>query len=423
MVEEGQITQTQMVEAANAQSGDVWDQAVARAVKSRARGQVTSFFLGVGFKSRSVSDLTIDKFYNEYNRLWDMSDTLSPDEVRRQLDEIRTKYPFMDGVLLSRKSGLDRDRGYAYNVLARIAPGQKSDIAKAAGISSELMDKFYADKGDMTKWGKSDYQKFMSAMVDIGALLEVPESGTRQEWTTASIAYKDMRSEAQGLFGQDIWDRLDVYYSYGDDYLSQKKAKALLDADPELQEVMDWQNQTVLENPDLYAYYGGIQTVEKYYRGLMYTDMEQRFGKDIFEIQDGYYAIFDDKERKKYLKEHPQLKKLWDAKTVWEKNISGYILNTADMMPEGIGAQLQPGAEPVTTGQEAVVKAATPEQKYTWDEYQQIMGSSLSNLVMDNILGGEELSYAAENQLEYIAEGMNISVERLLALMAQSLPR
>ncbi|MGW8250977.1 MAG: phosphopyruvate hydratase [Anaerolineales bacterium] len=78
-----------------------------------------------------------------------MSDTLSPTEIRDRMDDMRERYPFMDTVLLSRKAGLDRDRSYAYNVLGRIPPGQKDDIADnligwdvtdQKGIDQSLLD-------------------------------------------------------------------------------------------------------------------------------------------------------------------------------------------------------------------------------------------------------------------------------------------
>ena len=155
MVEEGLITQEQMIEAAKNQSGPFWDEGTKRAIRDRAFGGLSSFAFGTGFKARSETDMQIDMFDQEWRTLWAKADGLSPEEIRIKMDELRDKYPWGDAVILSRKTGLDRDRSYAYNVLSRIPPGQKSDLAELVQISPDLFDKFYSDKGRMDKWAES----------------------------------------------------------------------------------------------------------------------------------------------------------------------------------------------------------------------------------------------------------------------------
>ena len=109
LVEEGAIPEADAIDAANFQEGPAWDMGRERAMDLRAPGQLASFFLGVGFKARTVSDITIDNFYSSYSRLWEREPDLTTEEFRTMMDEMRVRYPFMDTVLLSSKAGVWRD--------------------------------------------------------------------------------------------------------------------------------------------------------------------------------------------------------------------------------------------------------------------------------------------------------------------------
>ena len=212
MIDEGELDPASAQDAAWNQNDDNWFEAVARGIRSRAGGQLASFFFGTGFKARNRSDIEIDRFYTEWRRLWNMKDNLNPSEFRNSMDSLRSKFPFMDAVLLSRKGGDERDRAYAYNVMGRIPPGQKDDITKLVGIEPELFDMFYDSKGDMSTWSDSDKDRFMAGMVDIGAILDLPDEATSYEWNVAKTGYEDINNRMKAIFGDDIHDRIDNYY-------------------------------------------------------------------------------------------------------------------------------------------------------------------------------------------------------------------
>ena len=158
-------TSEQIYDAGAQRSGPIWDEAVKRAVSQRAMPNLTSFMLGVGFKARTQEDMAVDQFYNDYYRLWGMEPNLKPDEFRNAMDGLRQKYPFMETVLISRRDGLDRDRGLAYNALSRIPPGQSTNYADAVGIDPALLGQFYDSKGHMEDWSKADQQEFMAGVI------------------------------------------------------------------------------------------------------------------------------------------------------------------------------------------------------------------------------------------------------------------
>jgi hypothetical protein len=419
MVERGEIDQAAAFDAAYNQTGEVWQRAAETAIRARAPGQLSSFFMGVGFKARSVSDLQIDRFYTERNRLMANEPNLSPDEYRAQWDLLRQDYPFADTVLLANKGGAARDATYAYGVIARIPPGQKNDIAEAAGISPELLDRFWSEKGHVEKWGKTDRERFMAGIVDIGAVLDLPDDATAAEWRAASNAYGDMDEAMQAQFGPGIGEMIDAYFA-----AEAGEKSAFLDAHPEVQEALSWKDNEIITNPLLMAYYGSAQTVERYYKGVMNAAIAQEVGEDIWDKWDTYYDIYDDDERKAYWKAHPELERYIEVKDAYTDIVAGHVTRIASVIPESRQANLR-GAVPATSGEQAVAAsvAQTGQDIYgmTWDDWRGMMSEPLQNIVLDYALGGEDIPERAMSQIEYIAEGLDADPDTVLAAIVRSL--
>ncbi len=426
LVDEGEITQAEAIDAAHAQEGEIWDMALDRSARIRAGGQITSQFFGVGFKGRNVSDIEIDRFYNEYYRFWEMEDTMSSQEIREGLDAMRQKYPFMETVLLSRKGGLDRDRSLGYNVLGRIPPGQKSEIAKAAGIDLRLLDKFYSDKGHLEKWAKTERERFMAGVIDIAAILDLPDDATQTEWRNASFAYQDMRKEAERLFGDEVWDMVDSYFAKKDDEGSEE-ANDYLDANPIVGDVLDWKSRIVLGNPLLSAYYGSISVVESYYRGLMYDAIENELGPEVWDTWDEYWDVKENLgDAKAFWKEHPELERYNLLRDEYEAIISKSTIRAVGAIPESRPAVIRPDVGAETFAQQDIRGVLEQEEvssySFTWQDWQEVLSVPMQGVIQDFAYSGEELPDAAERQLERIAEELDIPMEVLLEQIILSLP-
>jgi hypothetical protein len=339
MADDG-YTEAQVIDASYRQSGPTWDDAVLRATQARAPGQISSFFMGVGFKGRTESDMQIDTFYNDWYRLWEMEPNLSPDEVRRAMSDMREAYPFMDSLLLSRKGGLDRDRAYAYNVLGRIPPSMGDDIAKAVGVDYELFKKFYDDKGHMEEWPEQDADRFMAGMVDTAAVLDMPDSATRDAWDTAKEANGRMRETGKRFFGEDIWEMENTYFAkMGDTPEEREEAYAYLDENPRLRDARQWKASTIMRSPTLSAYYTSLDKIEAYYKGEMYKAVEDELGAEIWDTKDGYYDAKDrsSSDAKAYLRTHPEMKRYWDILDEWEEYIASSTIRVAELIRPGPG--------------------------------------------------------------------------------------
>ncbi|MFA6271464.1 MAG: hypothetical protein WC657_09775, partial [Candidatus Paceibacterota bacterium] len=423
MVEQGEIDAATAIDAGYAQDGEVWREALRRAIHARAGGQLSSFFLGVGFKARNISDMQIDKFYTEQIRLRNMKDTIHPDEYRKMWDALRQKYPFMDAVILAKKHGPERDEALAYNVLSRIPPGAKTALSKAAGIDSRMFDQFYASKGDMTDWAETDKQKFMAAILDIGATLDVPADATRAEWTDASIAYNKIGEDGKKQFGDGVVAMEDYYYNLGDDTDAKRE---YMDANPILGDYLDFKSDQIMANPLLKSYYAGIERIERYYNSFMYARISETLGEDVWDLQDAYYDILDPKAQKKFLRDNPRLKQYWEMKEQQGKLVAEMVVTTGKMMKEGIPAILRKGVDgKASIGQEDIVSALNqprvPEYyQYSYSDWMQNFQPEMQRLIEDYLYGGKDLPNIAEKELEYFANGIDEDPEIILELIQQS---
>jgi hypothetical protein len=434
--------EAQITDAANTHSGPLWDQARTLATKDRAFGQLMSFFGGVGLKARTTTDMSIDQFYSDYNQMWAQEANLSPNEFRSAMEQMREKYPFMDALLLGRKGGAQRDRTYAYNVMSRIPPGDA--LLTKVGIDQRLISMFYQTKGNspsdpsvqslmqyydsagkLHNWEKTDFDRFMAGIKDLGAMLEVPTTATRQEWIEARNAYADMTTQAKSMFGADILDRVDAYYgAKGDTPASREAANNILDSDPGISAYLDWKAQQVQTVPILSAYYGGIDSLRSYWAGRMYDDLGKRFGQDIWDKWNVYTMLQKaaDAGASQYYKAHPELKAYTAAKKEWQKATEADIIQFGGKLPEGQPAVVRPDANPSSIGAQDTAAALAPQPThYTWYEWQQVLSQPLQAVIVASLAQNQPLPPEADAQLDAVAHSMGMTQDEIMQEITYSL--
>ena len=395
MIQEGVIDEETAIDAGTSQEGEIWDMAYDRAVAERAPGQLSSFFFGVGFKGRTASDLTTDQFYNDYFRMWNLRDTLSSEEFQSRMAALEQQYPFMDALLLSRKSGPERDTALAYNVLGRLPPGGSS-LAQNAGIDSRLISKFYDTKGDWTEWDDSERDRFMAGVSDLKAVLAIPDSATRQEWDAVRLQYRQMMEQIP----ERTQENIDAFYAI---YFQDKDAgSAYLEQHPEVEAALDYKAQSVASNPQLAAYYGGVDAIEKYYRGLMFTAIEEQMGEDVWDrLDDRGTRIQYAQLRDGYLEQ-----------------IDAAVLRLSGLLPEARPAQLrEDAAQPNVFQEEFIESLATPQVPQSTVISQ--IGLTAWGIVQDYLQTGDPLPAKLREQLRGIAEQNGVSLYELLLQMRE----
>jgi hypothetical protein len=413
MVQEDPSLEEAALEAARSQSGPLWDEAYRRAVQLRAPGAISSFLLGTGFKARTPEDIEIDQFYSDmyYIRNVDKAGNMSPEQYRASMDGLRQKYPFMDTVLLSKKAGPERDKAYAYNVLGRIPPGEMSGLLEAVGVNSDVVSQFYDNKGDMSKWGEGDRSRFMAAVLDLGAILEMPDDTNRAEWTLARGQYQDMRKETERRFGGDIWTKMDTFYELMD--RDRDGAYAFLDANPEVQGAFNMKDTYVVNTPLLSKYYGGLDVIQRYVNGQERARLTQKYGNDIYDLYYAYLDLLGD-EKKKFKRDNPQLAGFMDEKYGGQDAVNERIIALGQMMPERSQVPIRPGD--LTSTQRELAGLVNAPQGVRAQELIQQMSLPLQALVAE-YFSGEELHYAAKKQLDYLGERYGMSADEVLQVL------
>ena len=417
MLDEG-YSEEELIDAGNQQSGPLWEEAVARMVQARAAGNMFGFVAGVGFKPRSQTDIQIDQMYNDMYATIRNRENFSEQEYQDRWEKLRQAYPFLDVVLLSRKGGLERDEAFAWNVLRRIPPSMNREFAGLVGMQEDAISRFYESKGDLTLLTESERLDFMAGIIDLGAILEIPSGTTRQEWQRARTAYSVMREEGEERFGDDIWDRIDVYFgAKGDTQLEKDRAEAILKADPLIGEALDFQSLFIGNNPFLSPYYNGLNKIEGYFKGQMYKVIEEELGPEIWDMWSIYWSLkAAGGDFKQYWKDNPELERYGEMKDDMLAGIEEHFEQFKGLFPEALPATTRP-VEPATAGQQAIFDALNQQQlQISPQEWQQLLGLPLYQLALSNF----DLPESAINKLKEIGEELGLSVNEILEQLTMS---
>jgi len=397
------VPEAVLQDAAYNRSGPLWDEAYTRATALRGPGQISSFMLGVGFKARTADDIEIDNFYNDMHRLMSLrdGDLISPEDYTKAWDQMRKTYPFMDTLLLSRKAGEYKDETYVWNVINRIPPGQSREVFDAMGINPDTADKFYSNKGDLSFLTPTEKQRFMNGIVELGAILDIPPDATKDQWSAAKTEYKNMQGQIEATYGPQIYDRINLYFEFSD----RDKAKAYLEASPDVQAALSMQDYLISNNPTLNQYYGGIDTLERWYNNQLYDELEKRYGKDITDIAAQYsdmkYRLLDEKGAKKYLKEHPELKQYWSDKAAMKDQLDKMLIDFGARLPEAPKPTFRQDAQNLSPQQQALMQQQQQPQ-IPFSHFANVVGPPMTSLILD-YYNGQELPEEVMNELDYMA--------------------
>lgn len=419
MESEGTYTKEQLMEAARTHEGNIWDEAYQRATQARAPGQIMSSLFGVAFRPRTQDDIETDNFYADYARMRNLHESgyISDQDYAQGFNQLRERYPFMDIILLSRRAGMGREAAYAYNVISRIPPGMTKEIYEIIGIDPETAQKFYDSGGKLDGMSETEKVRFMAAMVDAGTILAIPKDSTRREWTASKNMYASMQAELRSEYGEDISDKISLYFGMDD----REAAKLFIKTHPEVADALDAQTAYIANNQQLIKYYGGIDTLERYYTAQMYDKLEEKYGSEITNIEADYFDIFDKAEKKAYLREHPELKPYWDEKTALKQENVRQVVEFGQNLPNP--EVTTTNVEPANPTQQELQDFSNPNPQISFEQWQQVIGQPMSELIQDYWYNGQDLPKEVTKNLGYMAEqyGYQDENEMLQAILI-SLP-
>lgn len=417
MVRTGEITSEEMIEASRMKEGPIWEAGIEASATARFGSDATSFFLGAGLRPRTEDDMKIEKFWQDYGAMIASSSMMSSDQYRQQWDKMRDNPEygmFMDALLLSRKSGDDMDTAYVYNVLSRIPPGQLNDISEIAGIRPDLLQSFYDNKVDFDRMGipPQDRQILIGQVVNIGAILAMPNTATRQEWSIAKTQYKQMQDMLTETFGEGINELMSEYYSV-------PNQADWLEANPDVDAAMKLKDQIVMSNPSLNQYYGGIQVIERYYTTTMENDLMKKYGEDIKDVETEYYDLLSDAEQKAFKAAHPELKPYWKEKTAYQAEMQKKLDAIAKDLPDKPLPQLRPNVTPENVPQEQLQNMSP----IPFSEWEKNLGTPITSLIQE-YANGADLPRQVRSALDYEAYKYGFyDGDAMLQAIMQSLPQ
>jgi hypothetical protein len=302
-----------------------------------------------------------------------------------------------------------------YSTLSRVAPGEMSAIAGTVGLSQDLINKFYDTKGNMTGWKETERMKFMSGILDMSVMYTIPDGATREEWTKARNMNRTLRDHVAKNFGDDIWDQIDIYYGLkGPKQSDRNAANDFLEANPMVEEAMDYQAQQINASPLLTSYYGGFDKIRGYYKGLMYDQIHEELGTEVHDTWKEYWAIKNTEEGKAesraFWKEHPELARYSEITKSWNPAIDQKMAEIASRIPQGTHAQLREGvSEEQTETYEEAIEQMNPAFQMSQAQWNLALGTSIARTVLTGNVPVE-----AEEYLEYEAQRFGLTYEELL---------
>jgi len=336
LVESGQLTPEQQMDTLYAQAGPGWDMAMQQEARMRGPAALVGFFFGQGFKGRQAWEAEVDRANQEW------SDNIAPLKAtdmaayRAASDRFFEQYPFMSAVWMAGRNDERREYSYVRNVLNRIPPGKAGDaITEAAQLDGDLLRRFYDTQG-FEGWSKQDHDRFMASILDIGATLKIPDTPTRTEWQAARNerrAVYEARDRQWPNYEQDnaeYWRLRETDQAAATEYA---RTHGLFDA-------WDFARAQIVENPQLFAYYGDAGDLQKYAEDRMYAERDRQWPQ--FQEVNARYMSFPkgSQERKAILADNPWLKQAWD----WMDQQKAALAANPPTTPPG-GAVAPVGAE------------------------------------------------------------------------------
>jgi len=194
----GKIGEREFQDTAYQQSGPAWDKARQMATMDRAFPNLMTFLLGPSAKLYGKHDMQIDAMWNAWSNIWDARANLPYDQWRRMFDAFDVQYPFGRSVMLARELDPDeRMKDYAYMLLDRLPPGTaRYDALKTAGLSDDLMDKFYTTKGDVAQWTPEEVTAFRVGLDKLAAAYDIPTPDQVLEFAQAKQQHEYRASMA-----------------------------------------------------------------------------------------------------------------------------------------------------------------------------------------------------------------------------------
>jgi len=360
---DGKLSTAEYQKTAAEQAGPFWDQAVQMQATARALPQLTSFFLGTGFKARTPQDIDIQKMWDDWFALSDQYDSLSWEAWNRQAKQFDQKYPGFQEMRMARTfDPLRRLEDYSWMVIDRLPPGtERYDSLAQVGLG-DLYDKFVKSEPNRADqrstwadtWSAAELATWRTGIDALAGQYDVPTPEQAARFEAARMIHTARNrhaAEIVQMMGYPLtYEQLrvleDGYYQPGVD------KKAYLAANPAL--AVYWDAKRAIDEqgvphpgaeeiygiPLTWEFPGGAMTpsqarpgpwsgpggwlasggqskaiTREFYTSAANKELLRLFGDDILDLM-GYYGSLDETERRAYRQQHPaeyaRMAEAWD---------------------------------------------------------------------------------------------------------------
>lgn len=380
---EGALTPEQATLAMTERQGDAFLMAEQRVAQTQQIKYVGAS-LGADIFPEGEQDMRALKL--EYDRAWEATNQGDEGALERFWD----KYPEYESRRLLFKEGEDRLRQFLissiwdayYNeelpaLTKREITEQLGDVFTQAFVNKETRSYDSIDTPTLTQWART-----FNGVVPSTAP-ETPEAQIQLSSPEAAAMYQEFVDEKYAKFG-DISQVLSVFYEAPEEM--QDQIKQLL---PQIDDYYEWRNEQFAKNPDLIPLAisdtskvaDAPPEVQTLYYQFQYQRQEMFPG--IFELQDEYFKLGDDRKAKaKFREEHPELPQYWE----WRREFMRQYPNMIPyLMSEESLAEAVLGDEQYSSGGGGG-SSSSKKKKDKEDEPTEINISALPKVLKDRLL-------------------------------------
>lgn len=263
MMNKGEITPTEAAEAARAFSINNFDhplvrRALKQEIDDRFLPTVASFAFALPTRVRTPEEIEIDEAMAVQTAIWSAADRVSEEQWKALWNDFYRQYPFMSVISLARKDRMQADTAWVWNVMARVPPGQRQAAFLEAGVSKEIMEKFWAadkesDLPRLEQLAEHERMRILAAAIELSQAYDVPTPTMTAEWETVSKRYQAMQEAIERQFpgGFDLERQ---YYALKEQNSAQ--ATAFLEANPQLEQMWQFRKDYRYRDHLLMWYYG-----------------------------------------------------------------------------------------------------------------------------------------------------------------------
>ena len=253
---------------------------------------------------------------------------------------------------------------------------------------------------------------------------------TRAEWDEAKRQNTQMRNTIEGFYGEEIWEQIDLFW----EKYNQNKDEAYqwLEQNPKVAAAMDLKDAIIAADPTslLSTYYGGIDTLERYWRDVGYRRIEAEIGmpiEEIWRLQNEYYdSGLSKAEQKKFKKDHPELAQYWNLNREWKQIVNQKVIQLGSLLKDKKLPEIREDLLSPSLTQQGFISgmlAAGSDQlaQMSGQEWLEELGEDLFDDMFAFVTEGVALSEVTMDELEEMAADLGIDVNYLIQLIGISI--